>query len=186
MAHEDGSAWPRGCHVFIDESKANAYTLVAATIVASNVATVRSEVGKLRHKGSSSIHMRQESPQQRHKIIGGLKQLQLRTHVVRCSDTRLSDLEKRFRCLDVVLDQCALWGAARLTIELDASIVKHEKQFFVEATRNRALRADFSYQWLARDADPLLWVPDVVAWSHAKGGTWREAIRPLVTGLTEV
>lgn len=182
----DADAWPTGGHVFLDESKESDYILVAASIVASNVGTVRSQVKGLRHKGSKSIHMRKESPKFRQDIISRLVALPVRTHVIESTDRSLNDLERRFRCLEHVLAMCAKSATTRLLIERDESILKAERQFFIEAIRRHELHPDFRYDWLARDAEPLLWVPDVVAWSYAKGGRWRAAVGPLVSDSTRV
>lgn len=176
----DAGAWPTGAHIFLDETKERDYTLVAVSVVASDVATVRSEVRRLRHKGAKSIHMRKEGDQSRNRIIAGLLQLPVQAHVIESADRSLNDLERRFQCLKYVLDMCARSAAARLTIELDQSIVKRERQFLVEEVRRWSLPSNFHYDWLARDQDALLWVSDVVAWSHARGGRWRAAVSPLV------
>jgi hypothetical protein len=31
---------------------------------------------------------------------------------------------------------------------------------------------------LAPHLDPLLWIPDAIAWSWAKGGEWRQLVAP--------
>lgn len=33
-----------------------------------------------------------------------------------------------------------------------------------------------TYELLATHADPLLWIPDAVAWCWNRGGTWRDSV----------
>ena len=48
------------------------------------------------------------------------------------------------------------------------------------------MRDNFEYIWRNRNEEPLLWVPDAVAWSYAKGGKYRADIQPLVCGSEAV
>jgi hypothetical protein len=34
---------------------------------------------------------------------------------------------------------------------------------------------------LAAHTDPMLWIPDAVAWSWVKGGEWRDCVAPYST-----
>lgn len=183
---ETMGGWPDSAHVFIDESKARDYTIVAATLAPAAVTDTRSAVRSLRHKGSPSIHMRKESPSTKSKIIQGFKGLRLSTYILRCDEPGLSELERRTRCLDRLLDLCAQEHASRLTIERDESLFHWERQYFVEAVRQRQMRDNFEYTWRNRNEEPLLWVPDAVAWSYAKGGKYRADIQPLVCGSEAV
>lgn len=40
----------------------------------------------------------------------------------------------------------------------------------------------FEYHWLQRNQEPLLWVPDAVAWSYARGRAERQRVNPLIAG----
>lgn len=172
--------WPKGSHVFIDESKERGYTLVAATIVPKDVAAVRRSVSELRHRGARCIHMSKEGDASRKRIVGGLSELPLTTHVVNCARP-LRELERRLACLTHVLDQCALAQSAALVIELDESIRSLERRFLVEECRKRQMHPDFTYKWHKRNDEPLLWVSDVVAWGYVKGGGWRQRVSPLIS-----
>lgn len=172
--------WPRGSHVFVDESKSRDYTLVAAIAVPNDLAAARSGVSRLRHKGSSSIHMTKESPGTRKRILAGLGGLPVSAYVVQCANPGLSELERRFTCLEHLLERCDEASVASLTIELDESIRKHEEQFLLEARRRMSLSDEFRYHWRRRNEEPLLWVADAVAWSYVQGGDWRNRARPLL------
>jgi hypothetical protein len=34
--------------------------------------------------------------------------------------------------------------------------------------------------------EPLLWLPDIIAWCYGRGGTWRDAVEPLVAEVIEI
>ena len=39
------------------------------------------------------------------------------------------------------------------------------------------------YEHLSPRMEPLLWIPDAVAWCWAKGGVWKDRVLPLVDGV---
>ena len=34
--------------------------------------------------------------------------------------------------------------------------------------------------------EPLLWLPDIVAWCYGRGGSWRDDVEPLVDEVIEL
>lgn len=166
-----------GAHVFVDESKAGDYLLAAATVARGDLTKARGHVKSLRHRGSSSIHMRTESDQSKRRIIDGLIDFKFETMMV-VGRRDGPELDRRRDCLATVARHCALMGAARLVIERDDSLVSHDRQSLV--TEARRLDTMPEYVWLARNEEPLLWVSDAVAWCYAKGGQWRSRAQPLV------
>jgi hypothetical protein len=49
------------------------------------------------------------------------------------------------------------------------------------AAREHGCSDSLQYELLAAHADPLLWIPDAVAWSWVKGGEWRDLVAPYST-----
>src|SRR5262245_17813941 len=109
MARENSRA-----HVFIDESKARRYIVVAATVAHRDVGEARRHVSSLRHKGSPSIHMRKESERTKRRIVDGLVDYRFSATVV-VSDQG-NELARRMACLATVFRDCAAKNAARLVI----------------------------------------------------------------------
>lgn len=169
----------RRSHVFVDESKTNEYVLVASVVPPSDLSSARAFVQSLRHKGSRSIHMRTESDATRGRILDALGDFGFETRIsVSGSDRR--ELLRRRDCLRDVVQQCAEIQAQRLVLELDQSIVKHDRQLMIEECRRQGMPADFTYEWMKRHEEPLLWVSDAVGWAFAKGGRWRARADPLI------
>ncbi|WP_075891518.1 hypothetical protein [Actinomyces provencensis] len=184
---QKGSDWPTGGHAFIDESKRHSYLLVASVIVPNDLEMTRRAVRALKHSGARRIHMKAEGDSSRKKIISGLSKLEISCHIVGIASYS-SELEARAACLKQVLDGCELHHAASLTIERDESLQRWERQFLLTQQRDRSLAAEFTYDWKNPTEEPLLWIPDVVAWAYAKGGDWRRRISDagLVTSVTSL
>jgi hypothetical protein len=42
------------------------------------------------------------------------------------------------------------------------------------------------YEHLPSENDPLLWIPDIVAWCYGAGGDWLRRVRPLLGEVTDL
>jgi NAD(P)-dependent dehydrogenase (short-subunit alcohol dehydrogenase family) len=49
------------------------------------------------------------------------------------------------------------------------------------AARRHECSDSLQYELLAAHTDPMLWIPDAVAWSWVKGGEWRDCVAPYST-----
>lgn len=132
--------------------------------------------------------MRSESHGTRQRVIRGLLGIQddLGICVVECVDRQARDAERRQRCLAAVLDLCAELRAERLVLELDESIRDADARFLYEQVRARGLASALRYEWLRRNDEPLLWIADVIAWCHNRGGEWIPRVAGLVWRRTRV
>ena len=72
-------------------------------------------------------------------------------------------------------------SAERLVVERDETTTTFDKQVLFQAARKCGCSDRLQYELLAAYADPLLWIPDAVAWSWVKGGEWRELVAPYST-----
>lgn len=131
--------------------------------------------------------MKAEGDASRKRIISGFSKLEISCHIFEKASYP-SELEARTACLRQVLDGCELYHAASLTIERDESLQRWERQFLLTQQRDRSLAVEFTYQWKNPIDEPLLWIPDVVAWAYAKGGDWRSRISDagLVASVTSL
>ncbi|NHA01897.1 hypothetical protein G5V59_25780 [Nocardioides sp. W3-2-3] len=70
--------------------------------------------------------------------------------------------------------------AAHLVLDLDATLLARDRRTLATATRDLPRVA---YSHLPLSAEPLLAIPDVIAWSWARGGEWRRRVESLVTDV---
>ncbi|HEY3557036.1 MAG TPA: hypothetical protein VGL05_06225 [Kribbella sp.] len=77
---------------------------------------------------------------------------------------------------------CDIAGSAeRMVVERDESTAVVDKQVLFRAARQYDCAESLRYELLAAHSDPMLWIPDAVAWSWAKGGEWRDLVAPYST-----
>ncbi len=92
-----------------------------------------------------------------------------------------TDLQARAACFHALVEGLAGGdGDTRLVIEQDDSLVSHDNQCLLEATRAARLRESLHYEHLRAHVEPLLALPDVAAWCWVRSGAWRQRIAPVL------
>ncbi|QNE20271.1 hypothetical protein F1D05_23095 [Kribbella qitaiheensis] len=86
-----------------------------------------------------------------------------------------STLSDRKLCLQAIVRDTAP-VAERLVVERDEASLSHDRRALHEARERSGCFDTFRFDLLAPKADPLLWVPDAIAWSWMRGGHWRQAV----------
>ncbi|WP_020386038.1 hypothetical protein [Kribbella catacumbae] len=94
----------------------------------------------------------------------------------------LRELDARRLCLERLFADLTAMGSRKLVIELDESLVDHDRRWLFAA--KRVSNSDLEYDHLRAHEECLLWIADAVAWCWAAKGSWRERIRKI--GVVEV
>lgn len=166
--------------VFVDETKAKRYMVVAAFWADAGVG--RRRMRGLVMPGQRSLHMKAESDSRRHEILGAITDLvpSCGPVIVYDAGTEGSQLARRAACLDRMVRDCASYPQVHVTLDLDASLVSWDRQRLIDACRAAGVGQRVTYEHRTRSEDALLAVPDAIAWAWARGGEWRKYIRPVV------
>jgi len=90
-------------------------------------------------------------------------------------------VDARRRCLTALAASALTRDIRRIVIERDDGMVDHDKRTLAAAIRAAAPANPFEYRWERAHDEPLLWIPDALAWCWAARGTWQADIRPIVT-----
>ncbi|GAA0934897.1 hypothetical protein GCM10009554_21330 [Kribbella koreensis] len=158
-------------HVFVDETKSRGLLMAAARCQAGEVAVRRKALRGLLLPGQERLHFRHESAERRKKIlevIGGFHIL------VDIYSTDRDTLLNRRRCLEAIVRDTA-GRAELLRIERDESIMEHDRLAVLGAI-NRFRCYQLRFELMVPKAEPLLWIPDAVAWAWTRGGLWRQSV----------
>jgi len=164
--------------LFVDETKAKGYTMVAAVVVPHDATELRKQMRALVLKGQRRIHFTSESDSRRRVILSRLVELGVRAHIVQSTASRGAD--GREECLMQLVVLAADNDHTRIVLERDASIEQADRRILYREVSNRGLRSTLQYVHEAAHDEPLLWIADAIAWSHAKGGDWRRRIAPML------
>jgi hypothetical protein len=171
-------------HLYIDESKAKGYTLVAAVVVPGDVLAVRKEIAKLRKNGQRRVHFVKEDDSRRREIISTFIDLGVQAHLYHAQG--MTEAEGREACLTALVAAAAASDTDRIVLEKDESIETWDRQVLFRELGKHGARDLITYQHEAAHDEPLLWIPDGIAWSYSRGGDWRRRVSGLIVDVTEL
>ncbi|MCI4063069.1 hypothetical protein MRQ36_10960 [Micromonospora sp. R77] len=171
--------------MFVDETKERGLLVAAAVVIESDVVGVRREVRKLILPGQRRIHFHKERDDRRVQILTALRPLGVRVTIYDATSYR-SVKAARDACLVALVADLAKIAAARLVLEQDDSTHKADRDLLFREVRLAGIADQLRYDHMRAHEECLLAIPDAVAWSWAKGGRWRAAVRPIVAEVREV
>jgi len=164
---------------FIDENTVRGIMVVAAVADPSALEHARRTLAGLRMKGQERIHFKSERDSRRRAICSALVTLDVQVRVYHAAG--LTPKLGRPRCLETLVGDLAELPISRLVLEQDDSTVKSDRRVLFEAAGKHGIREQLTYHHLRAKQEPMLWIPDAVAWCLAKGREWPDRVRPLIT-----
>jgi hypothetical protein len=174
--------------VYVDESKARAYLFVAACVYRDHLRATRKELRNLILPGQRSLHMKDERDSRKREIadtIVGMRDLGMQV-VLYDAGRGGTERNRRARCLEALVNDALEQDEARIVLDLDETLLSWDRQRMLELTRAVDARGRITYEHHHRHAEPMLAIPDAIAWCWGKGGVWRRRIRPIVGQVRNV
>lgn len=172
-------------HAFVDESIRRDYLLAVVLCAPGDLAQVRKALRALLLPGQSSLHFRKEDDRRRRQVLSCLAAQPLTARVFVTASGMPSTA--RQACLGRATADLLDVGVSRLVVEQSDGDLDRDRRTLYGAVRGRGVpTAEFTYAHLRRQAEPLLWAADAVAWTWARGGSWRARLAPLAPELTVV
>ncbi|MFV8239067.1 Uncharacterised protein [Mycobacteroides abscessus subsp. massiliense] len=172
-------------HIFVDESKHRNYLLVAATVVPGDLEPLRKLVRAMVLPRQRRLHMAKESDSRRKVIADAICAAEV-TSMVYTADagTYRRELDARYACLQALVRDTNPNLNTRIILEQDDSLIDWDRRQLYTLTRQHVSHMQYAHHRAA--TEPLLALPDAIAWCWAKGGTWRTRIEPAIAGIRQV
>lgn len=169
-----------GMRYLIDETKAKGYTVVAVACSDARVRELRATISTLVMPGQRSLHMKTEGMARRRAIADVVGSLSLDVWIIDASRGAGKEHERRARALTRLL--ATLDGAeAHFVFDRDATMERFDRRFLSTVpTPSRP-----TYVHYGRHEEPLLALPDVIAWCWARGGDWRRRVDRLAIRVVD-
>ncbi|ADB29603.1 hypothetical protein Kfla_0481 [Kribbella flavida DSM 17836] len=158
-------------HVFVDETKSKGLLMAAAQCRSGDVTVSRKALRGLLLPGQERLHFNHETDARRKQILDVIAEFRI---LVDIYAAERESLGARRRCLQAIVRD-ATAATERLVIERDESTYDHDKRT-LHAACNQYRRFDLRWELMVPKLDPLLWIPDAVAWAWARGGAWRRSV----------
>ena len=166
---------------FIDETQEGRYRLIVVAIPESDVASTKSVLETLRLRGQKRIHMAKESERRRRQILRVISgMVSWEAFVIESAPRRRITKETRQE-LFLLAAQHPFWANLDLVIVEDSNERERDKR--VLAWLNRYGSHKFDYRFERPSHDQGLWLPDIIGWAVAKGGSWKTPIGDRLTIL---
>lgn len=164
-------------HAFADEShRRGEYLICAATIRGQDLASTRTELRKLRLRGQRRLHFADESDPRRKFILSALGDLDTSTGLF------VASFRDQARARKAILQRMVVElrrdGVGRLVLDAREGQDHRDRSAIHDVLGSRP-EPEFEYLHQPSATEPLLWVPDAVAWAWGRGGHWRKRVEDL-------
>lgn len=160
-----------GGHLFADETKSRDYLMVVAVVLPEDLTAARQCLRGLILPGQRRLHMKDERDSRKKKILSAITQLEIEAMVYDAGHRHRTQRDARAACLQAMVEDAAKHGHHRLILERDETLENWDRQRLIESTRRTGAALNYRHETAA--AEPLLAIPDALAWAWAKGGDWR-------------
>lgn len=175
-----------GGQVFVDESKAGDYLLIAAIIPATKLAVVRKMVRRLVLPGQGRIHMKKESDTRRKVILAEISGRDFSIIIYRARAGTGTELERRQRCISRLVHDAAIDLRTHICLERDDTLVLRDNRWLRDAAITEDAAERLYYRHDVAGSEPLLALPDIVGWAWARGGMWRHRCNGIPISVVDV
>jgi len=166
--------------VFVDESKARGYLLVAVFVNSADLPRTRKHVNTLRLPRQRRLHFTTASKPHRKAILRGLAESGVSATMYDAS-AYCTEKAARNAAMSRMVDDAARVGATLLIVERDDSTLVADRIIIQDCLRRAGCQDTLRYEHLRAHEECLLALPDDIAWCWARGGEWRHRVKFLVT-----
>lgn len=169
-----------------DESRRRAtYLLVCVVVDDSDIAATRRWMRQLLLPGQRRLHFVNESDRQRRRLLAEFTRLPIRAAAARVQMGSGGEAEARRRALGY-LASGQRPRLRRLVIESRAGRDQEDRRTLHGALRDQQLDSLVTYEHRRPSEEPLLWLPDGIAWAIGAGGNWARQLDALDLIVTEI
>ena len=161
----------RPYRVFIDELEVRGYTIVAVLVRPSDVHKIRRILHTHLRSNQRSLHFTNERPSVRRAVVSDIQQMNIGIEIYHLdSPPKVA----RPKILKVLARRHRRSGCQQLVLDQDDSVLKPDKQVLSQELSHGW---DGTFDHLHAREEPLLWLPDAIAWCWCRGGEWKRMAR---------
>ncbi len=140
----------------------------------------------MRMPGQRELHMKRESDRRQRLIADFVAGAGAPTHLYVVEALPRDHPAARAACLVRLVRDLVECQAHRLVLDSRTRAQNKQDEGVVRQTLgSHPRRAGLRYEHVDSEFEPLLWIADVVAWAHGRGGPWRRRVASAVSGVTD-
>lgn len=172
--------------VFVDESKAGGFLLIASVMVPADVAGARRNIRTLLLPGQKRLHMKTEGDPRKKLILSRFQGWGYGATIYRAGPDRKRELDRREACLERLVADLATGMSTSLCLESDESLDARDRAQLRRFVRQYGCAETLGYGHARAAQEPLLAIPDAIGWAWARGGDWRRRTIGMVADVIDV
>jgi hypothetical protein len=170
--------------IYCDETKEKGFRLAAAQISCQAVAQVRDIVTALHMPRQVRLHFTSENVQRRKQIITTFASFEDVSAIIYDASGYGEDGKAgRDAAVRQMAKRAALIPAQRIILERDDSVVDQDMAIIRAQLSAAGVEDVVGVDHLRAREDPLLAIPDAIAWCWSKGGEWQKLAEPLIADV---
>jgi hypothetical protein len=169
----------------VDESKRGPYLMCAFVTEPASRKAVVAELNRIRPPKASRLHMKNESDPTKRAILSALSGLGV-------TSTVYVSRVKPFYAARAAIIERGIWprmlteGIDRLILEPEVGQDERDRRQLYRLAAATGMTGQVSYAHLPPTSEPMLWVPDAIAWAYGSGGEWRRRTQSVVVDVVDV
>ena len=166
--------------MYADETKAKGLLIAAAFVSPADTQQCRRTLRDL-----GCPHFAKEGDQRRKLACSRIAEMPVTVRIYDASRTK-DEKAARTAALWAMVEDIGAHGARYLVLDQDDSTVTSDRRTHYQAVRKHRLLDQLEYTHKKFRAEPLLCIPDAVAWCINRGPEWRQRIAPLIETIMPV
>ena len=111
-------------------------------------------------------------------LLSAIAEMKL-SHFVVTSPTHIGLHKARERCLRELVVQLCLSEVKNIVLESDASQNPLDRKVLSKILADLGVEGEVGFAHELPNDEPLLWIPDAIAWSINRGGEWERRVRQM-------
>ena len=160
--------------VFIDESKAKDFILCAVSIDNNALHLARSVTRQQVMPGQRYVHFVSESRNRKLAILNAYSNINLTADFFIVKDG--TPAQRRSKALRQLVRTLPSSTSVNLIFDNDENYTSMDREILREELTRMSMVPLVSYSHLPSRNEPLLWLPDALAWTKAKGKEWNRQL----------
>jgi hypothetical protein len=174
---------PVSSSVFADEHREGGFRFAAVAIASAEVSRARAAMRRQLPSGTRRLHFVKEHDRNRRQALAAIERIPFRAVIVE-APTALPPAEQRARALATLVHWAVVNGATRIVLERDENRVATDRRIIGTTLARLKPAQEVSYLHSPPTVEPLLWIPDAIAWCWMRGGEWRQRVEAM--GVTRI
>ncbi len=171
---------------FVDESYRGDYLQCAAVVDSARIATARRAMLGMLRGGQSRIHMAKENDGRRKSVLTQIGAMDTTARMVAVQVSGRSIRSARDAAFAELTTQLSELDVGRLIIE-SCDQDRRDVQVIGDRLAALGLLGSIDIHHMNPHDEPLLWIPDAIAWAYGKGSKeWRSLVAPMITTFTRL